>query len=30
MLIEWAAIAAILFGAMIFCARIMRKGHYNA
>lgn len=26
MLIEWAAIAAILFGAMIFCARIMRKG----
>lgn len=26
MLIEWAAIAAILLGAMIFCARIMRKG----
>lgn len=26
MLLEWGVIAAILLGAMIFCARIMRKG----
>ena len=26
MIIEWALVAAVLFGAMIFCARIMRRG----
>lgn len=26
MVLEWALIAAVLFGAMIFCARVMRNG----